>query len=105
MGQRMLQLDKAEVGLDNLLLTLDGSVQAEDTSFSVFDCAVDFALRTVEVPELLPWVERFAPGVLEGMRVDGFLTLDGTVKGVYADSLMPEVTANLLLKQGKFEYQ
>ena len=105
MVQRRLQLDKAEVGLDNLLLTLDGSVQAEDTSFSAFDCAVDFALRTVEVPELLPWVDRFAPGVLEGMRVNGFLTLDGTVKGVYADSLMPEIIANLLLKQGKFEDQ
>ena len=102
---RQLLLDKAEVELDEMLLTLNGSVTAEDTLFSVLDCDVRYALRTVEVPKLLPWVEKFAPGVTEGMKIDGFLTLDGTVKGIYADSLMPEITANLLLKQGKFEDQ
>ena len=100
---RQLLLDKAEVELDGLLLTLNGSVTAEDTLFSVLDCDVRYALRTVEVPKLLPWVEKFASGAVEGMKIDGFLTLDGTVKGRYADSLMPLVTANLLYKQGRFE--
>ena len=103
LGNRQLLLDKAEVELDEMLLTLNGSVTAEDTLFSVLDCDVRYALRTVEVPKLLPWVEKFAPGVTEGMKIDGFLTLDGTVKGRYADSLLPLVTANLLYKQGRFE--
>lgn len=105
MDSRQICLEKAEVGLDDILLALDGGIVVADTSFSIFDCDLSYALRTVEVPKLLPWAERFAPGVTEGMKMDGFLTLDGTVKGRYAESLMPLVTANLLLKQGKFEDQ
>ena len=103
MDSRQICLEKAEVGLDDILLTLDGGIVVADTSFSIYDCDLRYALRTVEVPKLLPWAERFAPGVTEGMKIAGFLTLDGTVKGRYADSLMPLVTANLLCRQGRFE--
>lgn len=105
MENRSLSLDKAEVGLDDFLLTLNGRLQSEDTTFAAWNCDVDYALKTFPVTEALPWVEKFAPGLLEGMDIDGYLTLDGNVHGKYADSLMPQITANVLLKHGSLEAQ
>ncbi len=101
----LLRLNGAAVGVDGVVMDLKGNVRIADTAYSVFDCDLAYAVHTVEVPELFPWVEKFSPGLLDGMELDGFLSLGGTVQGRYSDSLMPEITANLLFKQGELVYE
>ncbi|MBO4281940.1 MAG: AsmA family protein [Bacteroidales bacterium] len=105
MAARRVSLDKTELALDALKLKLDGDVQDISAcgDFSAFDCDLRYALETLPLSELLPWVEKFSPGLLEGMDITGNLGLDGKVNGRYADSLLPLLTAHVRLEKGGFQ--
>lgn len=99
-------IDKAKLQVNDLGLLLDGEAGTPDLSSGVYTCdatvSTDGAWQIQEILALVP--ERFKTS-LEDIKVDGLMALEANVKGTYADSIMPVLTAHLDVKEGKGAYK
>ena len=99
-------IDKAKLQVNDFGLLLDGEAGTPDLSSGVytFDATVstDGAWQIQEILALVP--ERFKAS-LKDIKVDGLMALEANVKGTYADSIMPILTAHLDIKEGKGAYK
>ena len=99
-------IDKAKLQLNDFGLLLDGEAGTPDLSSGVYTCdatvSTDGAWQIQEIQALVP--ERFKAS-LKDIKVDGLMALEANVKGTYADSIMPVLTAHLDVKEGKGAYK
>lgn len=99
-------IDKAKLQVNDFGLLLDGEAGTPDLSSGVYTCdatvSTDGAWQIQEILALVP--ERFK-ALLEDIKVDGLMALEANVKGTYADSIMPILTAHLDVKEGKGAYK
>ena len=99
-------IDKAKLQLNDFGLLLDGEAGTPDLSSGVYTCdatvSTDGAWQIQEILALVP--ERFKAS-LKDIKVDGLMALEANVKGTYADSIMPVLTAHLNIKEGKGAYK
>ena len=99
-------IDKAKLQVNDFGLLLDGEAGTPDLSSGVYTCdatvSTDGAWQIQEILTLVP--ERFKAS-LKDIKVDGLMALEANVKGTYADSIMPVLTAHLDIKEGKGAYK
>ena len=99
-------IDKAKLQVNDFGLLLDGEAGSPDLSSGVYTCdatvSTDGAWQIQEILALVP--ERFKAS-LKDIKVDGLMALEANVKGTYADSIMPVLTAHLDIKEGKGAYK
>ena len=99
-------IDKAKLQVNDFGLLLDGEAGTPDLSSGVYTCdatvSTDGAWQIQEILALVP--ERFKES-LKDIKVDGLMALEANVKGTYADSIMPVLTAHLDVKEGKGAYK
>ena len=99
-------IDKAKLQVNDFGLLLDGEAGTPDVSSGVYTCdatvSTDGAWQIQEILALVP--ERFKTS-LKDIKVDGLMALEANVKGTYADSIMPVLTAHLDIKEGKGAYK
>lgn len=99
-------IDNAKLQVNDFGLLLDGEAGTPDLSSGVYTCdatvSTDGAWRIQEILALVP--ERFKAS-LKDIKVDGLMALEANVKGTYADSIMPVLTAHLDVKEGKGAYK
>ena len=99
-------IDKAKLQVNDFGLLLDGEAGTPDVSSGVYTCdatvSTDGAWQIQEILALVP--ERFKAS-LKDIKVDGLMALEANVKGTYADSIMPVLTAHLDVKEGKGAYK
>ena len=101
-----IYIDKAKLQVNDFGLLLDGEAGTPDLSSGVYTCdatvSTDGAWQIQEILALVP--ERFKAS-LKDIKVDGLMALEANVKGTYADSIMPVLTAHLDIKEGKGAYK
>lgn len=99
-------IDKAKLQVNDFGLLLDGEAGTPDLSSGVYTCdatvSTDGAWQIQEILALVP--ERFKTS-LKDIKVDGLMALEANVRGTYADSIMPILTAHLDIKEGKGAYK
>ena len=99
-------IDKAKLQVNDFGLLLDGEAGTPDVSSGVYTCdatvSTDGAWQIQEILALVP--ERFKAS-LKDIKVDGLMALEANVKGTYADSIMPVLTAHLDVEEGKGAYK
>ena len=99
-------IDKAKLQVNDFGLLLDGEAGTPDLSSGVYTCdatvSTDGAWQIQEILALVP--ERFKAS-LKDIKVDGLMALEANVKGTFADSIMPVLTAHLDIKEGKGAYK
>lgn len=99
-------INKAKLQVNDFGLLLDGEAGTPDVSSGVYTCdatvSTDGAWQIQEILALVP--ERFKAS-LKDIKVDGLMALEANVKGTYADSIMPVLTAHLDVKEGKGAYK
>lgn len=99
-------IDNAKLQVNDFGLLLDGEAGTPDLSSGVYTCdatvSTDGAWQIQEILALVP--ERFKAS-LKDIKVDGLMALEANVKGTYADSIMPVLTAHLDIKEGKGAYK
>ena len=99
-------IDKAKLQVNDFGLLLDGEAGTPDWGSGVYTCdatvSTDGAWQIQEILALVP--ERFKAS-LKDIKVDGLMALEANVKGTYADSIMPVLTAHLDIKEGKGAYK
>lgn len=98
---RHVQLDEMEAVLKDYALTLNGTVDLPSENHPM---ALDmkYATNAWNVDTLLSMLPAEFTSWKRSMQMDADATLTGTVEGVLSDSLLPEVTANLKLTDGRF---
>jgi hypothetical protein len=97
-------LSKTEILLNQFQIYLNGTASRNAIDG---DIAVDVGFSTnhwdiEEVIELIP--QSFA-SVLDSMSIAGDIFLSGKAMGIYNDSLIPLISADVLLKEGSFAMQ
>jgi hypothetical protein len=102
MENSIYTLKKNEIRLNGLVLGAEGTVAMPADGSIVPD--IRFFTRETSFRTLLSMVPAIYLSDFEELRTSGSLTLEGTVKGVMKDSILPDVTLNLGVKDGYFSY-
>lgn len=99
-------IDKAKLQLNDFGLLLDGEAGTPDLSSGVYTCDATVSTDgTWQIQEILALVPERFKASLKDIKVDGLMALEANVKGTYADSIMPVLTAHLDIKEGKGAYR
>lgn len=100
LGDMRLLLQKASVMLNDYVLVLDGSAAMSENGDILLDMA--YSCKDWPVEPLLAMVPAGLEILPAGLDAAGVLNLSGQVSGTFNDSLMPLVTADVLLDEGRF---
>ena len=94
-------LNKAEILLNQYQIHLDGEASRNDNNG---DIAMDVAFRTNKwkIQEVMELIPSSMKNIIEGIAATGNITLSGRAEGIYNDSLMPLISADILLDKGSF---
>ena len=96
-----VEINQLEVNTDGAQLSVSGSATLGDTLIT----ELEISGQKWDLAELI----KYAPnGMLKEYGVNnvaGLIDFESTVKGMYADSLLPEVTLNIEMKKGSLETQ
>ena len=99
-------IDKAKLQVNDFGLLLDGEAGTPDLSSGVYTCDATVSTDgTWQIQEILALVPERFKASLKDIKVDGLMALEANVKGTYADSIMPVLTAHLDVKEGKGAYK
>jgi len=95
-------LKQNEIRLNGLVLGAEGTVAMPDDGSIVPD--IRFFARETSFGTLLSMVPAIYLADFESLKTSGSLALNGTVKGVMKDTLLPDATLQLVVKDGFFAY-
>ncbi len=95
-------INDAKLAIEKIGLGLSGNIVMEENDNIAMD--ILFGVDKLAISDLLAMVPASYTSMLEGMEVDGFVVMSGNVKGIFNDSLMPVVEANLLAEKMDFSY-
>ncbi len=98
---RQVLVDRLVADLKGYQIHADGTVNLP-TDTKPMSMDLNFGTNEWGVDQLLSMLPDQFKEWQKGMNLDADAALTGTVKGQLTDSLMPAVTANLKLKDGKF---
>lgn len=102
--QRKVTLKESSVKVDDYAFSIGGDAQLSTESQPM---QVDLGMKTDgawRIKSLLEIIPGNYKGMLEGMDIDGKVSLEATAKGAVTDSTMPLVDAQVKLAGGTFDY-
>lgn len=101
LNEKDLTINYLSLAINDLMITLAGRMLVNENDI---DVNLDLNTNTWDVAEVIGMVPSAVIGdALDGMSVDGQFKLSANVSGVYNDSLMPVVTADLAFTDGTLE--
>lgn len=101
LNEKDLTISDLSLAINDLMITLAGRMLVNENDI---DVNLDLNTNTWDVAEVIGMVPSAVIGdALDGMSVDGQFKLSANVSGVYNDSLMPVVTADLAFNDGTLE--
>lgn len=101
LNEKDLIINDLSLAINDLMITLAGRMLVNENDI---DVNLDLNTNTWDVAEVIGMMPSAVIGdALDGMSVDGQFKLSANVSGVYNDSLMPVVTADLAFTDGTLE--
>lgn len=100
-----LYMEGVELAVNQFGLALDGEVSTP--CFASNQYTMDLSLKTGEwqISEVLALVPDKFKASLSDLNVDGKIRLEAAAKGFYADSILPNIQAHVVLKDGQGAYK
>jgi len=102
MVQSKYTLKENEIRINGLVLGAQGTVEMPDDGSIITD--LTFGTKETSFKTLLSMVPAIYLSDFESLKTSGSLELDGTVKGTLKDSIYPDATLQLKVKDGFFSY-
>ena len=105
-GSERIIVDGTKLQVNEFGLELDGELGSPCFASGIY--TMDLTLATNNkwaIKPLLNLVPEQFTAALSDLDVDGNIKLEATAKGTYADSIMPVITAHLVLSDGKGSYK
>ena len=96
----LINLHDAKLAINSHEINLKGSTQLAD------DILLDLQFTTNQwnIEEVITLIPEAYADVLNGINVSGIASLSGSAHGIYNDSVMPLISANLNYTEGKLQY-
>ncbi|MDR1459745.1 MAG: hypothetical protein LBI60_05995 [Bacteroidales bacterium] len=101
LDKEYLQLDSANVTLNEHVINLRGNI-SHDADNGNIDMNIAFNTNYWDIQQTLKLLPYSITSTLNGMDIYGGIVLKGNAKGIYNDSLMPIINADILYSNGKF---
>jgi len=101
MQKFLFTLKDNELSLNDLVLGWNGTVGMPGDSIVT---NLTFATKKTDFRSILSMVPAIYMNDFKDVKTSGSMKLDGEIKGVYIDSIMPSVKVNLAVKNGMFKY-
>ena len=102
-SSQLVSFKNARITVNDLELLLDGSVEM-DTSGRKIITAVNYQFSSWPVEKLLALVPLSFNSYTKGIKAEGLLSSDGSIKGYATDSVMPVFDIHLQLIKGDLDY-
>ncbi len=102
-SRQLINLKNATVSINDLELLLNGTLENDTINQNILT-DISYELTSWPVKNMLALVPPLFHSYLEGIDGDGFLTSQGSIKGLMNDSVMPLMDIHLLLEKGKMKY-
>lgn len=102
-SRQLLMFRNARASVNDLEFILDGSVE-NDTANRKIITGINYKFSSWPVEKLLALVPLSLTSYISGIKAEGLLSSDGSVKGFMTDSLMPVMDVHVLLRDGELDY-
>jgi len=102
-SRQFINLKNATASINDLEILLNGTLENDTINQNIIT-DISYKLTSWPVKSMLGMVPPAFHSYLEGMDGDGFLTSQGSIKGLKNDSLMPLMDIHLLLENGMMKY-
>jgi hypothetical protein len=103
MSRQFIRLKNATASVNDLKLALDGTIENDTVNKNIVT-DLTYKLASWPVKNILALVPASYKSYLNGIDVDGLLSSDGSIKGIYNDSHMPLLDLHLLFENGSLKY-
>ena len=104
-GTERVVIDGTKLQINEFGLAIDGEVGTPCLDSSIYNCDVTLKTDEWQIKPLLALVPAQFTSALKDIDVDGQLQLEAHAKGTYSDSLMPDITAHVMLHNGTGKYK
>lgn len=102
-SQQLISLKNATATINGMELLVNGTVE-NDTLSKTIDTDLTYKLASWPVKNLLALVPPSYNSYFSGIDVDGMLSSDGSINGIYNGSQMPLLDMHILLEKGTLKY-
>jgi hypothetical protein len=102
-SRQFIRLKNATASINDLELLLNGTIE-NDTISKNITTDLTYKLASWPVKNILALVPPSYKSYFNGINVDGLLSSDGSITGVYNESRMPLMDLHILFEQGTLKY-
>jgi len=102
-SRQFIRLKNATASINNMELLLNGTIENDTVSKNI-TTGLTYKLASWPVKNILALVPPSYKSYFNGIDVDGLLSSDGSITGVYNDSHMPLLDLHLLFEKGTLKY-
>ncbi|HPT21678.1 MAG TPA: AsmA-like C-terminal region-containing protein [Bacteroidales bacterium] len=102
-SKQFVRLKEASLSINEMEICLDGTVE-NDTINKNINADLNYHFKSWPIKNILALVPPSYNSYLEGIDVDGLLSSDGTITGIYNDSVMPLMKIHLMMEDGTMKY-
>ncbi len=102
-SHQFIRLTAATFSVNDLELGLNGTIE-NDTINKTIISDITYKLTSWPVKSILSLVPPSFHSYLEGVEADGLLSSQGSIKGLFNNSVMPLMDINLMMENGMLKY-
>jgi len=102
-SRQFIRLKNATASINDMELLLNGTIDKDTVSKNIIT-DLTYKLASWPVKNILALVPPSYKSYFNGIDVDGLLSSDGSIKGIYNDSHMPLMDMHLLFEKGTLKY-
>jgi hypothetical protein len=102
-SRQFIRLNNATASINDMELLLNGTIENDTVSKNI-TTDLTYNLASWQVKNILALVPHSYKLYFTGIDVDGLLSSDGSIKGIYNDSHMPLLDMHLLFEKGTLKY-
>ncbi len=102
-SHQFIRLKNATASINNMQLLLNGTIENDTVSKNI-TTNLTYKLASWPVKNIVALVPPSYKSYLKGVDVDGLLSSDGSIRGIYNTSHMPLLDMHLLFEKGTLRY-
>jgi hypothetical protein len=102
-SRQIITLKNAYASINDMELLLSGTIENDTVSKNI-TTDLNFELASWPVKNILEIVPPSYKSYFDGIEVDGLLSSEGSIKGIYNDSHMPLLDMHLVFEKGTLKY-
>lgn len=103
MSRQFIRLKNATASINDMELLLNGTIENDTVSKNI-TTDLTYKLASWPVKNILALVPPSYKSYFNGIDVDGLLSSDGSITGVYNDSHMPLMDMHIMFEKGTLKY-